>query len=114
MAARGEARIWLKIVLPGRGDVGPGKIALLRTVQETGSISAAARAMKLSYKKAWQLIDELNGMFKTPVVETHIGGSARGGAAVTALGERLIELYEQASETANDANVRLLDELQKA
>jgi molybdate transport system regulatory protein len=114
MAARGEPRIWVKIVLPGRGDVGPGKIALLRAVQETGSISAAARAMELSYKKAWQLIDEMNGMFKSPVVETHIGGSERGGAAVTPLGERLIALYGEASKSANEANARMLDELQKA
>jgi molybdate transport system regulatory protein len=112
--ARGEARLWVKVVLPGRGDVGPGKIALLKAVRETGSISAAARAMKLSYKKAWQLIDELNGMFKTPVVETHIGGSERGGAAVTALGERLIALYAQASDAANAANAEVLEELLKA
>jgi molybdate transport system regulatory protein len=114
MAARGEARIWLKIVLPGRGDVGPGKIALLRAVQETGSISGAARAMALSYKKAWQLIDDLNGMFKSPVVETHIGGSERGGAAVTALGERLIAIYAEASHSANAASARVLEELAKA
>jgi molybdate transport system regulatory protein len=113
MAVRGEPKIWLKIVLPGRGELGPGKIALLRAVQETGSISAAARAMKLSYKKAWQLIDALNGMFKTPVVETRIGGSERGGAAVTALGERLIALYGEASQAATSANVRLLAELEK-
>jgi molybdate transport system regulatory protein len=112
--ARGEARLWVKVVLPGRGDVGPGKIALLKAVRETGSISAAARAMKLSYKKAWQLIDELNGMFKTPVVETRIGGSERGGAQVTPLGQRLIAIYEEAAASANQTNAGLLQELKQA
>ena len=111
MSERGDPRLWVKIVLPGRGDVGPGKIALLSAIQETGSISAAARSLELSYKKAWELIDELNGMFKEPVVETRIGGSERGGAQVTPLGKRLIAIYEEAAAAANKTNARLLDEL---
>jgi molybdate transport system regulatory protein len=114
MVERGPPMLWVKIVLPGRGQVGPGKIALLRTMRDTGSISAAARALELSYKKAWQLVDEMNGMFKSPVVETRMGGSEHGGAQLTALGERLIEIYEQASETANGASAHLLDELRRA
>jgi molybdate transport system regulatory protein len=114
MSERGEPRLWVKIVLPGRGDVGPGKIALLSAIRDTGSISAAARSLELSYKKAWELIDELNGMFKTPVVETRIGGSERGGAQVTPLGARLIAIYEEAAKTANQANEALLAELKQA
>jgi molybdate transport system regulatory protein len=114
MAERGDPRLWVKIVLPGRGEVGPGKIALLRAVRDTGSISAAARSLELSYKKAWELIEALNGMFKGPVVETHIGGSERGGAKVTPLGARLIEMYGQAAASANAANAGLLAELKKA
>lgn len=106
--------LWVKIVMPGRGVVGPGKITLLRAVRETGSISAAARSIDLSYKKAWELLDELNGMFRTPVVETRIGGSERGGAQVTPLGERLIEAYAEAAESANTANARVLQELSRA
>jgi molybdate transport system regulatory protein len=106
--------LWVKIVLPGRGAVGPGKVALLRAVRETGSISAAARSLELSYKKAWQLIDDMNGMFKSPVVETHMGGSERGGAEVTSLGARLIEIYAEAADAANGASAQLLDELGRA
>lgn len=114
MGEDNDPLIWVKIVLPGRGQIGPGKVALLEAVRETGSISAAARAISLSYKKAWELIDELNGMFKQPVVETRIGGSERGGAQLTTLGERLITLYAEASKAANTANAGLLRELDKA
>jgi molybdate transport system regulatory protein len=114
MTGRAEPMLWVKIVLPGRGAIGPGKVALLRAVRDTGSISAAARALGLSYKKAWQLIDEMNGMFKTPVAETHMGGSERGGAEITPLGGRLIDIYLQASETANGASAELLEELRQA
>ncbi len=114
MAERGEPKLWVKIVLPGRGQVGPGKIALLRAVRDTGSISAAARALELSYKKAWRLVDDMNSMFASPVVETHMGGSERGGAQLTALGARLIEIYAEASQAANDSSARLLEELGRA
>lgn len=114
MAARGEPTLWVKIVLPGRGQVGPGKIALLRAVRETGSISAAARSLALSYKKAWRLVDDMNAMFAAPVVETHMGGSERGGARLTTLGARVIEIYAEASEAANGASADLLDELGRA
>jgi molybdate transport system regulatory protein len=114
MTERSAPSLWVKIVLPGRGAIGPGKVALLRAVSETGSISAAARSLELSYKKAWELVDDLNGMFKEPVVETHIGGSARGGAKLTRLGERLIGIYDQAQSAANHASASLLEELKSA
>ncbi len=114
MTDRASPSLWVKIVLPGRGAVGPGKVALLRAVSETGSISAAARSLELSYKKAWELVDDLNGMFKEPVVQTHIGGSARGGATLTAFGERLIGIYDQANAAANAASASLLDEIKRA
>ena len=66
--------------------VGPGKIDLLRQVDATRSISAAARAMGMSYKRAWQLVDVLNRDFGSPVVATATGGRGGGGATLTPLG----------------------------
>ena len=60
--------------------IGPGKVALLEAVAEYGSISAAARHLGMSYRRAWLLIDETNHAFKSPTVETATGGSHGGGA----------------------------------
>lgn len=74
--------------------IGPGKIALLKAVRETGSISAAARQMGMNYKRAWYLLDTLNQGFHQPVVEATQGGRGGGGTRLTALGETLIVSYE--------------------
>ena len=87
-------RIWLKVDFGARGQIGPGKIALLRTIAEHESISAAAKVMAMSYRRAWLLIDELNQTVGQPVVETQVGGSAGGGARLTEHGRRLIDYYE--------------------
>lgn len=73
--------------------VGPGKIDLLRQIAETHSISAAARAMGMTYKRAWLLIDSLNQGFGEPVVEASAGGKGGGGACLTPLGEVLVVRY---------------------
>jgi molybdate transport system regulatory protein len=82
--------------------LGPGKVKLLECITETGSISAAARAMDMSYRRAWLLVDELNGMFARPVVETAAGGAGGGGAKVTEFGLRIIGVFRQL-ETEADA-----------
>ncbi len=74
--------------------IGPGKIELLRHVAQGRSISAAARAMGMTYKRAWQLIDALNRGFGRPVVEATSGGKGGGGARLTPLGEELIARYD--------------------
>jgi molybdate transport system regulatory protein len=74
--------------------VGPGKIALLKGVRETASISAAARQLGMNYKRAWYLLDTLNQGFHQPVVEAVQGGRGGGGTRLTALGETLIASYE--------------------
>jgi molybdate transport system regulatory protein len=74
--------------------VGPGKIALLKAVRDTGSISAAARQLGMNYKRAWYLLDTLNQGFHQPVVEAVQGGRGGGGTRLTALGETLIASYE--------------------
>jgi molybdate transport system regulatory protein len=89
------ARLKLTLVLASGARIGPGKAALLESVRDTGSISAAARAMGMDYKRAWLLVDSLNRAFATPVVKRTTGGSRGGGATLTAFGEELLERYRR-------------------
>ena len=78
----------------GRAEaVGPGKIALLEGIERGGSLSQAARDLKMSYRRAWQLLESLNGGFVVPVAVTARGGRGGGGATLTAFGRRLIRAY---------------------
>lgn len=80
--------------------LGQGKVRLLELVSETGSISAAARKMDMSYRRAWLLMDELNHMFGRDVIETVAGGSGGGGAKVTAFGLRVIRAFRELEREA--------------
>ncbi len=91
--------------------IGPGKIELLRAVAEHGSISAAARALGMGYKRAWSLLDELQRACPTPVIETALGGSGGGGAKVTAAGLALIEQYDELEQACREAAVPALTKL---
>jgi molybdate transport system regulatory protein len=73
--------------------IGPGKIDLLEAVQKHGSISAAARSLGMSYRRAWLLIDELNRTLKHPATVSEAGGVAGGGCVLTPVGEKIIFLY---------------------
>lgn len=86
---------------PGR--VGPGKVVLLERIDALGSISAAGRALGMSYKRAWQLVDELNRSFRLPVVTTHMGGAARGGARLTECGQEIVCRYRRIEAQARAA-----------
>jgi molybdate transport system regulatory protein len=111
MSRTDRAVLWVKLTLPGAGQVGPGKIALLRMIGEQQSISAAARAMDMSYRRAWLLVDELNKLFDQPVVAKWQGGKSKGGASLTKFGETLIASYDELVQRANEANRDLLAEL---
>ena len=74
------SRLTLRIDFDGGRALGPGKVRLLELVGETGSISAAGRAMGMSYRRAWLLVDALNQTFSQPVTETRGGGAGGGGA----------------------------------
>ena len=76
----------LRINLDPAGRIGPGKIDLLEEIDACGSISAAARTMNMSYKRAWDLVEELNRLFGKPVVATQAGGRRGGGATLTPAG----------------------------
>ena len=108
------ARLTIRIDLSGRGAIGPGKIRLLELVGESGSISAAGRAMNMSYRRAWMLIDCLNRCFRTPVVETHFGGARGGGAVLTELGHDLIDRYRTIERAATKASAHTLAALEAA
>jgi molybdate transport system regulatory protein len=97
------ARLSIRIDLGPDHRVGPGKVRLLEAVAEHGSISAAGRALGMSYRRAWTLIEALNAGFGRPVVETQAGGRAGGGARLSALGAALVADYraiERAAERA--------------
>jgi molybdate transport system regulatory protein len=96
------ARLTLRIDLSS-GSIGPGKIRLLELVGESGSISAAGRAMKMSYRRAWMLIDGVNRCFREPVVETQLGGIHGGGAVLTEFGHDLVARYRTIERAAAKA-----------
>jgi molybdate transport system regulatory protein len=85
----------LRIRLAPGVDLGPGKAELLEGILETGSISAAGRRMRMSYKRAWQLVGELNALFDAPLVEASTGGSGGGGAALTSRGRDVLARYRR-------------------
>ena len=106
------ARLTVRVDLTNQGAIGPGKIKLLELVGELGSISAAGRAMGMSYRRAWTLIDGLNGSFRSPVVTTQPGGARGGGAALTDLGHDVIARYraiERAAAKASASELAALD-----
>jgi molybdate transport system regulatory protein len=93
----------LRVLGVGHPAMGPGRAALLSHIARTGSITSAARAMGMSYRRAWQLVESMNKSFTEPVVVTEVGGKRGGGAAVTALGRRLVMLYRAMENKASSA-----------
>ena len=74
-------------------SVGPGKITLLEHIGTTGSLSEAARRLKMSYRRAWLLLEDLNTSFQQPVARMSVGGRGGGGASLTAFGTELVSAY---------------------
>ncbi|WP_316193611.1 winged helix-turn-helix domain-containing protein [Bradyrhizobium sp. SZCCHNRI1029] len=93
----------LRIDLDDGSRIGPGKIALLENIERHGSISAAGRAMDMSYKRAWDLVDEINRVCRQPAVARQTGGRNGGGAALTAFGAQLVERYRRMERDAANA-----------
>jgi molybdate transport system regulatory protein len=102
-----------------RGDdiaVGPGKVDLLEAIDATGSISAAARSLGMSYRRAWLLVDTMNRCFRTALVEAEAGGKRGGGAQLTRLGAEVIQRYrriERDAARAGAVDIRALTRLMK-
>lgn len=86
-------RVSLRLSFENEEAIGPGKVRLLELIEETGSISAAGRAMKMSYHRAWDLAENLNRTFKDPLVLKAPGGAKGGGAELTAAGREVVRRY---------------------
>jgi len=93
----------VRIDLDREGRIGPGKIQLLEHIRECGSISAAGRAMDMSYKRAWDLVDEINRICRQAAVERQTGGKNGGGAVLTAFGVSLVSRYRKIERDATSA-----------
>ncbi|MBV9862355.1 MAG: LysR family transcriptional regulator [Alphaproteobacteria bacterium] len=107
-------RLTLRLDFAPGGAIGHGKIRLLEAVRDEGSISAAGRALGMSYRRAWLLIDALNRLFGEPIVQTKHGGAAGGGAELTALGHRVVKHYRTIESKAHAAASGELAELAAA
>jgi molybdate transport system regulatory protein len=90
-----EIRLRLRVLSGGNIALGPGKIELLEQIQQTGSITEAARHLDMSYMRAWTLIRMMNRCFKEPLVVSLRGGSAGGGAQLTETGRKALAIYQQ-------------------
>jgi molybdate transport system regulatory protein len=114
------ARIALKLRLWRDDEVamGPGKADLLEAIGQAGSISAAARAMQMSYRRAWMLVEVMNRSFREPLVRSAVGGARGGGAQLTEAGARVLAQFrvmEAAALAAAEAHLApLVDELSEA
>ncbi len=93
----------VRIDLGRHGRMGPGKALLLDRIAETGSISGAARSMNMSYRQAWDLVDQLNSAFDEPVVASQTGGKSGGGAALTPFGSQLVTTVRKITALAEEA-----------
>src|SRR6218665_1068346 len=106
-----QLKLRMRVNAGDRIAIGPGKIDLLEALDETRSITAAAKALGMSYRRAWMLIDELNRALRSPAVATAVGGQHGGGSELTETGRQLIALYRgieaQAMQTCQ-ADIRKL------
>jgi molybdate transport system regulatory protein len=93
----------LRVTIAGEAYIGPGRADLLEAIAASGSISDAAKAMGMSYKRAWSLVQALNEGFGAPLVITTRGGPGQGGAGLTLLGEAVLLRYRHMQETTRAA-----------
>ncbi len=107
-------KLTLRIEFDESRALGPGKVRLLELLGETGSISAAGRAMGMSYRRAWLLVDALNQTFRQPVVQTRGGGVGGGGADLTAFGLELVANYRAMEREMGEALARRVLVLERA
>lgn len=113
-ATRAGDRLSIRLDLASGVRIGPGKVAVLEEIGRSGSISAAGRALRMSYRRTWELVEELNRSLGTPVVETAAGGSGGGGAVLTQAGKTVIERYRAIEMDAALAARRHLLAIQRA
>ena len=105
--------ISLRVVLRKGRAFGPGKAELLEHIRDTGSIAAAGRRMKMSYTRAWGLVEAMNHDFAAPLVHSAKGGAERGGAVLTALGAEVLQRYRRMQSASMRATASDLHALRR-
>jgi len=110
---KSRAQFRLRITRGEDIAVGPGKIDLLEAIAATGSITAAARRLGMSYRRAWLLVDTMNRCFKNPVVDAEAGGRRGGGTQLTAVGAEALQRYRKMEKLAASAAAIELRKLQR-
>ncbi len=109
MAKNAEVKFRLRVTRGEDIAVGPGKIDLLEAIARTGSITAAAKALGMSYRRAWLLVDTMNRCFRVPLVDAEAGGRRGGGTALTPQGIEVVRRYrniERAAAKAGAADIK--------
>lgn len=108
------ARLTIRIDFDNGLQIGHGKIRLLEQIADHGSISRAAKEMGMSYRRAWLLANEVNGMFRKPVLETRHGGAGGGEARLTSFGQSLVGHYRAIEARSAEVCGRQLAEIERA
>lgn len=118
MVRRTDITLRLRVDFGATASVGPGKIALLEHIERTQSLSRAARELGMSYRRAWQLMSDLNRSFSKAVATASTGGAGGGGATLTAFGRNLIKAYRglerQATATARRKLAGIVGRVERA
>src|ERR1700761_9346355 len=112
--AKGGSRLSIRVDLASGARIGPGKVAVLEEIARSGSISAAGRALHISYRRTWELVEDLNASLGAPVVQTAAGGSGGGGASLTELGHAVVSRYRAIEAECGAAAKKHLAALQRA
>jgi molybdate transport system regulatory protein len=105
--------IKIRIDFDGERYIGHGRVQLLELIGQHGSIAKAAKAMDMSYKRAWYLMDEFNSMFTDPLIERHHGGRGGGAAKLTPFGAELVRLYRDMEARALTVFAKPLASIEK-
>lgn len=111
-AAPGPASLRIRILFGDEAMLGPGKADLLEHIRDTGSIAAAGRAMGMSYKRAWMLVEDMNAAFRAPLVASARGGKAGGGAHLTETGLAVLGHYRDLERIMAEAGAARIATLQ--
>lgn len=109
-----QAALTIRVDFGAFGFLGPGKVELMELISKHGSISAAAKEMGMSYRRAWLLVEEVNKIFREPLVEAQLGGVGGGGARLTKLGIEIADHYRAIERVAAEASAPILRALEAA
>jgi molybdate transport system regulatory protein len=107
-------RVLLRLYLSDHRPLGPGKVQVLESIRDNGSISEAARGMKMSYRSAWLLVHSMNSLFRKPVVNTTLGGHGGGSATLTDFGADVIRRYRSMESATRRAIAKDLTVLERS